>query len=116
MSDNLEVESRVDGDLAVVTTDGYINNTAAESIAKVCGDHLDAGARKFVLNLAKSRIINSIGISILIEVIEKVRGEEGSVAFCQVTPTIEKTFRIMGLMNTSTVHGTEEEAVAHLTS
>ena len=70
------------------------------------------GAKKFVLNLEGSRIINSIGISILIEVIEKVRSDGGRVGFSNVTPTIAKTFKIMGLLNTSTIYETEEEAIA----
>jgi len=111
MSGNLSVQSRVQDDLAVVTTDGYINNTAAEKIAVVCVEHMEAGVRKFVLNLERSRIINSIGISILIEVIEKVRGVGGGVAFSNLTPTIAKTFKIMGLLNTSTIYETEDEAV-----
>lgn len=112
MSDSLDVKSRLDSDLAVVTTEGYINNTAAESIAAECQKLLSEGARNFVLNLEGSRIINSIGISILIEVIEKVRADGGRVGFCNVTPTIAKTFKIMGLLNTSSLYETEEEAVA----
>ena len=79
MSDGLDVKSQLDGDLAVVTTEGYINNTAAESIAAECQKLLSEGASRFVLNLEGSRIINSIGISILIEVIEKVRADGGQV-------------------------------------
>jgi hypothetical protein len=45
MADGLNVVSRLEDGLAIVTTDGYINNTAAEAIAVVCDEHLDAGAR-----------------------------------------------------------------------
>ena len=114
MSDGLDVKSRLVDDLAVVTTDGYINNTAAESIALECKRLVGAGARKFVLNLQGSRIINSIGISILIEVIEQVRADGGRVGFSNVTPTIAKTFKIMGLLNTSSLFETEEEAIAEI--
>ena len=112
----LNVDSRVEEGVVIVSTDGYINNTAADSIAKVCVAHLESGERRFVLNLEGSRIINSIGISILIEVIEQVREQGGKVAFCQATPTIEKTFKIMGLLNTSSVHERESDARAFLLS
>ena len=58
MSD-LSVESRVEDDQVIVTTDGYINNTAADSIAKVCVEHLSSGSRQFILNLELSRICSS---------------------------------------------------------
>ena len=67
-----------------------------------------------MLNLENSRVINSIGISILIEVIEKVKAHEGKVAFCSVTTNIAKTFRIMGLLKASTIPDSEEEAIAAL--
>ena len=42
-------------------------------------------------------LINSVGISILIGVIERVRGEGGILAFSELTPVNEEIFRIMGL-------------------
>lgn len=114
MSGNLNVRTRIEGDLAVVVTDGYINNTAAESIAEACTSLLDDGIRRFVMNLEGSRIVNSIGVSILIEVIEQIRAVDGRLAFSNATPTIEKTFRIMGLLQTTSVHGTEAEAISSI--
>ena len=114
MPETLEVRTRREGNTGIVETDGYINNAGAEKVAQACDLLIKDGIRRFVLNLEKSRIINSIGISILIEVIEKVRELDGKVAFCCVTPTISKTFRIMGLMKASTVHGTESEALVEV--
>ena len=116
MAEVLEVQARQEGDIGVVATDGYINNTGAEKIADVCTEMLDQGVKLYLLNLEKSRIINSIGISILIEVIEKVNAIDGRIAFCCVTPTIEKTFRIMGLLKRSSVFGSEEDGLAGLRS
>ncbi len=41
--------------------------------------------------------MNSIGISHLIEVIEKLSQSDGKLVFTNLDPTIEKTFSIMGL-------------------
>ena len=115
MPDNLEVTVRREGEVGIVETDGYINNIGAEKVSEACNALVQEGIHHFVLNLEKSRIINSIGISILIEIIEKVRGLGGKVAFCCVTPTIAKTFRIMGLLKASSVHDTEDEALVTVT-
>jgi anti-sigma B factor antagonist len=111
MPETLEVRVRREGQVGVLETDGYINNIGAEKIADACDGLIQEGFTRLVLNLERSRIINSIGISILIEVIEKVRELKGKVAFCCVTPTIAKTFRIMGLLKASTVHDTEAQAL-----
>ena len=63
------------------------------------------------MNLEKTRIVNSIGISILIEVLEKVMDRKGALAFCNLTPTIDKTFRIMGLAQYAAIYATQEEAL-----
>jgi anti-anti-sigma factor len=105
----VSVERR--GDVAVFWTDGYINNQGGEEIAREAYSELDRGARALVMNLAKTRIVNSIGISILIEVLEKVMERKAVLAFCGLTPTIDKTFRIMGLAQYAAIYPTEDEAL-----
>jgi anti-anti-sigma factor len=105
----INVERR--GDVAVFWTDGYINNQGGEEIARQAYAQLDAGARALVLNLEKTRIVNSIGISILIEVLEKVMDRKGVLAFCSLTPTIDKTFRIMGLAQYASIYPSLDEAL-----
>jgi hypothetical protein len=39
---------------------------------------------------------------------------KGTLAFCHLTPTIDKTFRIMGLAQYAGMYGSEEEARAAL--
>tara|TARA_B100000315_G_C14000265_1_gene329835 strand:- start:31 stop:381 length:351 start_codon:yes stop_codon:yes gene_type:complete len=114
MPETLEVSARQEGEVGILETNGYINNFGAEKVAESCDELIQNGVRLFVLNLEKSRIINSIGISILIEVIEKVKELQGKVAFCCVTPTIAKTFQIMGLLKNSTVHDSQDEAITEV--
>jgi anti-anti-sigma factor len=109
---NLTVDRR-DG-LAVIYTEGYINNQGGEEIAKAAYKLLDEGCKVLLLNLAGTKIVNSIGISILIEIIEKMIEIDGKLGFCCLTPTIEKTFHIMGLAQYAPIFDTEERAVAQL--
>ena len=97
--------------LAVIYTEGYINNQGGEEIARAAYALLDEGYRKLLLNLTGTKIINSIGISILIEVLEKVMERKAVLAFCGLTPTIDKTFRIMGLAQYAAIYPTEDEAL-----
>ena len=111
MSEVCKVAAERRGDVAVLSTDGYINNQGGEEIARQAYAQLESGARALVLNLEKTRIVNSIGISILIEVLERVMDRKGKLAFCGLTPTIDKTFRIMGLAQYAAIYPTEAEAV-----
>lgn len=111
MSEACKIVVERRGDVAVFWTDGYINNQGGEEIARQAYAQLESGAQALVLNLEKTRIVNSIGISILIEVLEKVMDRKGVLAFCNLTPTIDKTFRIMGLAQYASIYPTEEQAL-----
>jgi anti-anti-sigma factor len=109
----LSIDESRDG-LAVIYTDGYINNQGGEEIARVAYELIDKGQSKLLLNLAGTKIVNSIGISILIEIIEKMLEIDGKLAFCCLTPTIEKTFHIMGLAQYAGIFPDEDQAVEEL--
>ena len=86
-----------DGPTAVLEVAGYINNEGGEVIARESRKLLDGGCRNLLLDLRATRIINSIGISLLLEVLERTLEVKGILAFCNLTPSIAKTFQIMGL-------------------
>ncbi|MGH9379991.1 MAG: STAS domain-containing protein [Thermoanaerobaculia bacterium] len=100
--------------LAVIVTEGYINNEGGEEIARAANQLLDDGQKMLLLNLAGTKIVNSIGISILIELIERILEINGRLAFCNLTPTIEKTFHIMGLTQYADVFPDVGSAVSAL--
>jgi len=108
MTDELKVSVDRRGTTgAILYTKGYINNVGGEEIANRAYELMDEGVRSLLLNLRETKIVNSIGISILIEIIEKMMGK---IAFCCLTPVIHKTFQIMGLANYAAMFTDEESA------
>ena len=114
MTESLNVTVDRREGLAVIYTEGYINNQGGEEIAKAAYKLLDEGYKVLLLNLAGTKIVNSIGISILIEIIEKMIEIDGKLGFCCLTPTIEKTFHIMGLAQYAPIFPDETTAVAQM--
>jgi anti-anti-sigma factor len=115
MTDELRVlVERRGNDGAVLYTKGYINNVGGEEIANRAYELMDGGVRTLLLNLRETKIVNSIGISILIEIIEKMMEKGGKISFCCLTPVIHKTFQIMGLANYASIFTDEESAVKEL--
>jgi anti-anti-sigma factor len=114
MTEALKVTLDLREGLAVIYTEGYINNQGGEEIARVADEAMSQGHKFVLLNLVGTKIVNSIGISILIEIIEKMLEIEGKLAFCNLTPTIEKTFNIMGLTQYADIFPDEETAVGRL--
>ncbi|MBL8112968.1 MAG: STAS domain-containing protein [Acidobacteria bacterium] len=115
MSETLKVNvERPGGNVAVLKTDGYINNSGGELIAKEAYTLLGEGTNRLLLDLEKTKIVNSIGISILIEILEKVLDQGGRLAFCHLTPTIDKTFKIMGLAQYARIYESPAPALSWL--
>ena len=105
------VNVRRENEAGVLMVVGYINNAVGEQIATACYELIEEGVTKLVINLQQCKLINSRGVAYLIEVIEKVEDLGGSVGFCNIAPTMAKTFKSMGLLQTSSIYGNEGEAL-----
>jgi anti-anti-sigma factor len=114
MTESLKLSVDRRDNFAVIYTEGYINNQGGEEIAEIAYGLIDEGQKVLLLNLAGTKIVNSIGISILIEIIERMIAIKGKLAFCSLTPTIEKTFHIMGLAQYAGIYPDEDAAAAGL--
>jgi anti-anti-sigma factor len=111
MSEPFELEVKEKPPLFIITTHGYINNQGGDAIKEMYDQLYSSGARKFLLNLQDSTIINSIGVSILIEILEKTIEAEGEIAFCNCAPIVEKTFTIMGISRYAKLFTSEDAAI-----
>lgn len=114
MTNDLQITVRKEAGYAVLATDGYINNVGGERIGQAAQALMDEGYKNLILNLEKSTVVNSIGVSILIELIERIQDIEGRLYFCNLTKVIAKTFTIMGLAQFAGMVDTEAAAIAAL--
>jgi len=87
----------------LIAAAGYINNEGGQAIADAATELIDGGCGTLLIDLEGTRIINSIGVSILLEIMERLLEDKGQLAFCNLTPTISKTFEIMGLVQYATI-------------
>ncbi len=84
------------GDVLVISTEGYLNKDLAEEVMEEASKHIENGTKKVLLNLSKSNIVNSIGASIIIELIEKLQEVDGVLSFCELPSIIEKNIQNNG--------------------
>jgi len=112
MEAEFQLKSELRDDVLVMYTTGYVNNEGGEKIAKEFDQHFENGVKKVVIDLEKSKVVNSIGISFLIEVIEKLNETDGKLIFTNLDSAIEKTLTIMGLFSYAGKEATIESALA----
>ena len=113
MSDSIKNIEDKNG-VIVISTSGYFNNVAGEAVLEIFNEKIDSGSKNFLVDMADSKVVNSIGVSILIEIIEKLQGVDGKLAFCNLAGIVEKTFNIMGLTKYCEVYDSIDSGVEKL--
>lgn len=99
------------GDCAVMYSDDYLNAVEGERLEDDCVELLKSGFKKVVIDFSKTEFVNSIGISNLIGIIEKVQESEGRLLFSSLRKGNADAFNMLGLTRYVPIFETEEEAL-----
>ena len=75
---------RTEGEKAVVYAGDYLNKLSGEAVEHACKKHLDAGAKTLVVNFSETELVNSIGISILLGIIDTAQVAGAKIVFSDV--------------------------------
>jgi stage II sporulation protein AA (anti-sigma F factor antagonist) len=111
MGQEFSLTSETKDNCLIITTSGYINNVGGEAIAKEFGGHFEKGTKKVVINIAQSKVVNSIGMSFLIDIIDRLNEVNGKLVFSNVDPAVEKMLTIMGLFQFAGKEKTVDDAL-----
>jgi anti-anti-sigma factor len=109
-----EIRSRLVEGAAVIYPGLYLNQLRGESIESQCREFLATGVRRIVINFAETELINSIGISILLGVIESVNYAQGVLVLSNLNASNRELFEMLGLMSHVEMVDTEEIALLKL--
>ena len=85
------------GEKSVIFADDYLNKLSGEQLEYECKRRLEAGCKELVVNFAETELVNSIGISILLGVIDTASNNGASVVFSDVNENTVELFEMLGL-------------------
>lgn len=88
---------------AIVYANDYLNKLSGEKIERECKQQLEAGCETLIVNFAETEIVNSIGVSILLGVIDAASNAGAKVIFSDVNTDTIELFEMLGLTNHVTV-------------
>lgn len=103
-TDEKDVSVETEGEKTVVYATDYLNKLSGEQIERECKRQLDAGCKTLVVNFAETEIVNSIGISILLGVIDAASEKGAEIVFSDVNDDTIELFEMLGLTNHVTVN------------
>ena len=110
------VRSHCVGTTAVVYASDYLNKLTGEKIERECRRQLDSGCRALVIDFSDTQLVNSIGISILLGIIDIAEKNEARVVFSDVNSQTIELFEMLGLTRHVVLARNEEEALSSLST
>ncbi|MEZ5345323.1 MAG: STAS domain-containing protein [Pyrinomonadaceae bacterium] len=99
MNTNFEIPVRNDGETATVYASDYLNKITGEKIERECRRQIDGGCKTLVVNFKDTEIVNSIGVSILLGVIDAASSAGTQIIFSDVSEDTNQLFEMLGLTN-----------------
>ena len=102
------------GEVAVVYAGDYVNKLSGQRIERECLTRMERGCRALVINFRDTELVNSIGVSILLGVIDEAERRGARVAFSNVSLHTLKLFELLGLTRLVVLADSDEEALATL--
>ena len=108
------VRSHCVGTTAVVYASDYLNKLTGERIERECKKQLESGARALVIDFSDTELVNSIGISILLGIIDIAEKGGALVVFSEVNNETVQLFEMLGLTRHVVLAANEQEALSTL--
>lgn len=97
------VSAQLSTEPSVIHAGDYLNKLAGEQIEYECRRRIESGCTDLVVNFSKTELVNSIGISILLGVIDIAEKNGAKVAFSDVNENTVELFDMLGLTKHVTI-------------
>jgi len=109
-----QVRSHCVGTTAVVYASDYLNKLSGEKIERECRRQLNCGCRALVIDFSDTKLVNSIGISILLGIIDVAEKSGAQIVFSDVNHQTIQLFEMLGLTRHVLLAKDEREAILNL--
>ncbi|HLM57496.1 MAG TPA: STAS domain-containing protein [Pyrinomonadaceae bacterium] len=102
------------GDVAIIYAGDYVNKLSGQRIERECRLRLEGGCSALVINFSGTELVNSIGVSILIGVIDLAETRAARVVFTNLSRHTVQLFELLGLTRLVAMAESDEAALATL--
>ena len=106
------VQARRVGEAAIIYASDYLNKLSGERIERECKRQLETGFRTLIINFHDTELVNSIGVSILVGVIDAAEQHTARLIFSNVNRHTVNLFEMLGLTRHVQIAKDEDEALS----
>lgn len=109
---DISIQTRAVGDAAIIYASDYLNKLTGERIERECRRQLDSGRRALIINFRDTELVNSIGVSILVGLIDAAEQNTARLIFSDVNSSTANLFELLGLTRHVSLAADEAEALS----
>ena len=100
--------------VVVLIIRGHFNAAATPEFERIFNQHLDAGERRFILNMAELKFISSAGLCSILAAAKKTSERNGNMVVCALQGEALKVFEISGFAALFSIYPTEAVALKQI--
>jgi anti-sigma B factor antagonist len=93
---SFNVGKKTEGDLTILTLQGFLDAHTAPDFEKVIQHEVDAGKTRLIADCGELTYISSAGLGVFMSFIEDIRETGGDLKICNLTPKVAQVFEILG--------------------
>jgi anti-sigma B factor antagonist len=90
------VTRTAEGDISVLSLDGYLDAHTAPEFERAIQAEIDAGRVRLLVDGAQLKYISSAGLGVFMSFVEEVREKGGDIKICGLVPKVQQIFDILG--------------------
>jgi len=90
------VEASRQGDISILTLNGFLDAHTAPRFEKSIQEEFDAGRFRMIVDCAGLTYISSAGLGVFMSFIEDVREKNGDIKICTLREPVYQVFDILG--------------------
>ena len=110
ITEEIPFRSRRVADTAIIYAGDYLNKLSGERIERECKTQLESGCRALIISFQNTELVNSIGVSVLMGVIDAAEQQDARLIFCDVNIQTAGLFEMLGLTRHVSITKDEEDA------
>ena len=114
MTNGLKIAHARSGGVCVVTLTGRIDNSNAKEVVSALDGLIGSGEKSILLDLASVIYLTSAAFRALLVATDQAERNAARLALCGITGHVRDLFEMGGLIDSFTILGSRDEALARL--
>ena len=107
----MKIVNKIQADCSICDVDGEINLNTSLELRKVFDELVRSQIKKIIIDFSKVPYIDSSGLATLIELLQRLKKNNGKLRICSVTEKVKNIFEITKLHKLFEIYDDQESAL-----